>query len=103
MEKRITISGIILLSKSAYSTDVKVRLGKGEHCLTDIIMDALGEEISDGYDQRYTGAVNVEIKLEKNKVQVSNGDIWSHKLVMTDLYEKGEKNDLSQLRESAEC
>ena len=91
MERRIIASGIISVTNSAYLERVELKQGNKSYRLEKIITKALeGQLPNECCDEEYTGVIKLEIKLEKNSIQASEGDIHDHKHSYKELLMEGE-------------
>ena len=91
MERRIIITGIIDVTNSSPVEKIKVEIGNKSHRLEKIILKALEEQLpKDCYSEKYTGRIVVEIKLEKNSIKASEGDIYSNNHSYKELLMEGE-------------
>lgn len=70
MKRNIQLKGVFSVSKAAYTKEIKIKQGDNSYGLDEIIMAALGDEIPEGYNQKFAGTVKLSISLKGNSIYV---------------------------------
>lgn len=70
MKRNIQLKGIISVSKTELTKSIEIRQGNKSYSIGEIIMAALGDEIPDGYNQKFAGTVKISIALKENSIGV---------------------------------
>lgn len=70
MKKSIQLRGILSVSKTEFTKDIKITQGDDSYSLLEIIMAALGDEIPEGYNQKFVGTMKISIALKENSISV---------------------------------
>ena len=79
IKKDIIIEGIIDISKQKTYSKIETKQGSEDYRLEEIVVKALGDELQDGYGQRFAGSIRVTIELQPNSIVVNEGNTLNNK------------------------